>query len=143
MTGLGARAIGALDRAFPGQTRELVFDPIVADMQIEYAMACARGRRLRAAWIHAPGHAHLLEALTLVIALGALEAACCGLRRFGAAAIAAALLTFALFFGFATLTQSDAALRETQASIAACGAPAQTTPAPQSDYIRAQTEAVR
>jgi hypothetical protein len=132
-----------LDLAFSGQTRELVFDPIVADMQIEYATACARGRRLRAAWIRARGHAHLLEALTLVIALGALQAACCGLRRFGAATIVAALLTFALFFGFATLTQSDAALRETQPFITGCGATAQTRPAPQSDYIRVQTEGVR
>jgi hypothetical protein len=132
-----------LDCAFPGRTQEHVFDPIVADMQIEYAMACAGGRRLRAAWIRARGHAHLLQALALVTALGGLQAARCGLRRFGAALIVAALLTFALFLGFATLAQPGAVLRETQAFIAACRATAQTTPAPQSDYIRAQTEGAR
>ena len=127
----------------PGQTREHIFDPIVADMQIEHAMACARGRRAQAAWIHARGHAHLLHALAFVIALGGLQAAHCGLRRFGAATIVAALLTFALFFGLATLTQTSAVLRETQTVAHTRGPAAPVTPALQRDYIRVQTEVVR
>lgn len=143
MTLPGARASVALDLALPGRTREHVFDPIVADMQLEHAMACARGQRTRATWIHARGHAHLLRALTLVIALGGLQAACCGLRRFGAAMLVAALLTFALFFGLATLTQTGAVLRETQTLLKAFEPTAPATPASQSGYIRAQTQAMR
>ena len=143
MRGPGARASGALVHALPGHTCEHVFDPIVADMQIEHAMARAHGRRAQAAWIHARGHGHLLQALAFVIALGGLQAARCGLRRFGAATIVATLLTFALFFGLAALTQSSAVLRETQAVAGARGPAAPVTPASQDEYIRAQMEVVR
>jgi hypothetical protein len=57
--------------------------------------------------------------------------------------LVAALLTFALFFGLATLTQTGAVLRETQTLLKAFEPKAPATPASQSGYIRAQTQAMR
>lgn len=143
MRGPGARAGVALSRALSGQTREHVVDPIIADMQLEHARACARGRRARAAWILARGHAHLLHALALVIAWEGLEAARYGLRRFGAAMLAAALLTFALFFGLATITRTSAVRGEAQIAAEARGSVAPPMAVPQAENIRAPSELVR
>jgi len=125
MNGPEARAYGALGRVLSGHLREHVFDPIVADLQLEHAAARSRGRHVQAAWIRARGHANLLEALALVIALDVLQNARRGVCRFGVATTLAALLTFGLFLGLATLTR-DAAPSEMASAMPR--APALATP---------------
>jgi hypothetical protein len=86
------------------RTRERVFDEIVADMHYEWDAARAQGRTLRAAWIRARGHVHLLKVSILLSTLCAARNVALALHRYFAPAGVAAALTFALFLVLASLT---------------------------------------